>query len=65
MAAYFNIYQEQVRDIHEYLDKHAIPREDDGGIFTPMHRIKLLERKYLENLSEIENYYLRKKPHVD
>lgn len=65
MPKRFDQFEQQVIDTHKYLDQYVIPREDNGGIFTIKHRIELLQKKYLENLSEIENYYLRKQPHVD
>ena len=65
MALRKNEFERQVNAVHEYLDKHAIPREDSVGSFTIIHRIKLLEQKYLKSLSEIESYYIQNKPLVD
>lgn len=50
-----NYYKEEVECAHMYLDNLNIPREDD---FSLVGRIKQLEKKYLKEMSEVENYYL-------
>jgi len=52
-------YEEEVECVHMYLDNLNIPREDDKDTFSLVGRIKQLEKKYLKEMSEVENYYLR------
>lgn len=53
-----NYYEEEVECAHMYLDNLNIPREDDKDTFSLVGRIKQLEKKYLKEMSEVENYYL-------
>jgi len=53
-----NYYEEEVECVHMYLDSLNIPREDDKDTFSLVGRIKQLEKKYLKEMSEVENYYL-------
>jgi len=61
MSKNHNTYEAEVKKAHEHLDKKHIPQGDSAGSFTLLYRIKLLEQNYLMSLSEVENYYLRKK----
>lgn len=54
-----NYYEEEVECVHMYLDNLNIPREDDKDTFSLVGRIKQLEKKYLKEMSEVENFYLK------
>jgi hypothetical protein len=51
-------YKEEVECAHMYLDDLKIPREDDKDLFSLVGRIKELEKRYLKQMSETEDYYL-------
>lgn len=56
-----NYYEEEVECANMYLDDLGIPRDDDKDFFSLVGRIKQLEKKYLKQLSEVEDYYLAQK----
>jgi predicted HAD superfamily phosphohydrolase len=53
-------YKEELECAHMYLDDLKIPREDDKDLFSLVGRIKQLEKRYLKQMSDIEEYYLGK-----
>ena len=53
-----NYYKEEIECVHMYLDDLGIPREDYKDVFSLVGRIKQLEKRYLKQMSEVENYYL-------
>jgi len=53
-----NYYKEAVECAHQYLDDLNIPREDDKDTFSLVGRIQQLEKRYLRQMSEVEDYYL-------
>lgn len=56
-----NYYEEETECAHLYLDDLGIPREDSKDIFSLVGRIKELEKRYLKQMSEVEEYYLADK----
>lgn len=50
--------KEDIECAHMYLDDLNIPREDDKDTFSLVGRIKQLEKRYLKEMLEVENYYL-------
>ena len=52
-----DFYREEVECAHMYLDDLNIPREDSKDVFSLVGRIKQLEKRYLKQMSELENYY--------
>lgn len=53
-----NYYEEETECAHLYLDDLEIPREDSKDTFSLVGRIKELEKRYLKQMSELEDYYL-------
>lgn len=52
------LLKEDIECAHTYLDDLKIPREDDKDVFSLVGRIKQLEKRYLKQMSETEDYYL-------
>lgn len=55
----FYYYKEEVECVHMYLDDLNIPREYGKETYSLVGRIKQLEKRYLKEMSEVENYYLK------
>lgn len=54
------MYSEESECVNMYLDDLKIPRKSqDDKEYSIVGRIKQLEKKYLKQLSEVENYYLQ------
>jgi len=54
------IYDEESECVNMYLDDLNIPRKsEDGKGYSIVGRIKQLEKRYLKELSEVENHYLQ------
>jgi hypothetical protein len=53
-----DFYKEEAECAHMYLDDLKIPREDNKDVFSLVGRIKELEKRYLKQMSETEDYYL-------
>lgn len=51
----------ELENVHQYLDRHDIQRKDEGGTYSIIQRLKLLDLKYKRCLSEIESCYNGKK----
>lgn len=51
-------YKEEVECAHMYLDDLKVPREDAKDLLSLVGRIKQLEKNYLKQMSELEEYYL-------
>lgn len=52
------LLEEEIECVHMYLDDLKIPREDTKDTFSLVGRIKQLEKRYLKEMSELEEYYL-------
>ena len=55
-----NKYSEESECVNMYLDDLKIQRKsEDGQEYSIVGRIKQLEKRYLKEMSEVENYYLQ------
>lgn len=50
--------QEETESVHMYLDDLDIPREGEHGAYSIVGRIKRLETRFYEQMSEVESFYL-------
>ena len=53
------LLEEDIECVHMYLDDLNIPRKDEKDTYSLVGRIKQLEKKYLKEMSEVEDYYLK------
>jgi hypothetical protein len=54
------LLEEDIECVHLYLDDLELPRHSkDNKQYSIVGRIKQLQKRYLKELSEVENHYLQ------